>query len=216
MSAMTNARAAMLDRIRSGLAGDERVERTADYDNIPRIYIRDGQLDEDARLHLFLERLRDYDTHVVQTTGASLPRTIATVLRKHREKNVIAADGLPAEMLPQDFVFIPERAASLDDLNACDGIVTTCSVAIAFTGSIVLTHGLGEGARRLSLVPDRHLCIVRAEQVVETVPEAFSRLAECATQPITFISGPSATADIEMTRIRGVHGPRFLDVVLVR
>jgi L-lactate dehydrogenase complex protein LldG len=80
----------------------------------------------------------------------------------------------------------------------------------------VLTHGPGEGARRLTLVPDRHLCILRAEQVVETVPDAFDRLAPYATHPLTFISGPSATADIEMTRIRGVHGPRFLDVVLVR
>lgn len=213
---MTNARAAMLDRIQSGLAGDERVERIADYDGIPRTYIRDGQLDEKARLHLLLERLRDYDTHVVETSAASLPETIATVLRDHREKNVIVGDGLPTEMLPRDFAFIPEHAASLDDLNSCDGIVTTCTVAIAFTGSIVLTHGPGEGARRLSLVPDRHLCIVRAEQVVATVPEAFTRLAARATHPLTFISGPSATADIEMTRIRGVHGPRFLDVVLVR
>ncbi|HEY1501665.1 MAG TPA: LUD domain-containing protein [Acidobacteriaceae bacterium] len=213
---MTDARAAMLDRIRAGLAGDERVERTADYAGIPRTYVRDGMLDDEARLQLLLERLRDYDTHVVETGAASLPRTIASVLGEHREKKVIAADGLPADMLPRDFAFIPERAASLDDLNNCDGIVTTCSVAIAFTGSIVLTHGPGEGARRLSLVPDRHLCIVRAEQVVETVPEAFSRLGARATHPITLISGPSATADIEMTRIRGVHGPRFLDVVLVR
>jgi len=101
-------------------------------------------------------------------------------------------------------------------LNACDGIITTCTVAIAFTGTIVLTHGPGEGARRLTLVPDRHLCVVRAEQVVETVPEAFERIGAPAGRPVTFISGPSATADIEMTRIRGVHGPRFLDVVLVR
>jgi L-lactate dehydrogenase complex protein LldG len=206
----------MLNRIRSAIGGDERTVATEDYAGIPRTYVREGTLEGEAKLDLFLERLRDYDTRVTQTSAASLPRTIASVLLEHREKNVIAADGLPADMLPQDFAFVPERAATLDDLNACDGIVTTCTVAIAFTGSIVLTHGPGEGARRLSLVPDRHLCVVRAEQVVETVPQALRGLAVHATRPITFISGPSATADIEMTRIRGVHGPRFLDVVLVR
>jgi L-lactate dehydrogenase complex protein LldG len=216
MPAMTDARTAMLNRIRSAVADDERIDAAADYAGIPRTYIREGMLDPESRLHLLLERLRDYDTHVVETSAASLPQTIASVLREHQQKKVIAADGLPEQMLPRDFGFIPERNASLDDLNTCDGIVTICSVAIAFTGSIVLTHGPGEGARRLSLLPDRHLCIVRAEQVVETVPEAFDRLAGLATHPLTFISGPSATADIEMTRIRGVHGPRFLDVVLVR
>lgn len=211
---MTDARMAMLERIRAGV-GSEQADVAADYAAIPRTYVRAGSLNGEERLHLFLERLRDYDTHVVESSAVSLPRTIASVLREHGQKKVIAADGLPNEILPDDFDFIAERNASLDDLNSCDGIVTTCSVAIAFTGSIVLAHGPGEGARRLTLVPDRHLCIVRAEQVVETVPEAFGRLASVATHPLTLISGPSATADIEMTRIRGVHGPRFLDVVLV-
>ena len=122
----------------------------------------------------------------------------------------------PQNFLPDGFAFQPESDASVDDLNHCDGIVTLCTVAIASTGTIVLTHGPGEGARRLTLLPDRHLCIVRADHIVETMPEAFDRLAPFATHPLTFISGPSATADIEMTRIRGVHGPRFLDVALVR
>jgi len=213
---VADARATILEGIRSGLRDVDPSVAAADYAAIPRTYIRAGQLDLDARLHLLKERLRDYDTNVVDTDAASLPSTIHEVLTSHQQKNVIAADGLPQEILPSDFPFISERNASADTLNACDGIVTVCSVAIAFTGTIVLTHGAGEGARRLTLVPDRHLCIVRAEQVVETVPEAIDRLASFATHPLTFISGPSATADIEMTRIRGVHGPRFLDVVLVR
>jgi L-lactate dehydrogenase complex protein LldG len=215
---MPDARAAVLDRIRGALSDDSGAtsDRSADYVTIPRTYIRAGQLDPEARLHLFLDRLRDYDTHVVETTAASLPQTIAAVFNEHNQQKVIAADGLPPEILPRNVAFIPERAASLDELNTCDGVVTVCAAAIAFTGSIVLTHGPGEGARRLTLVPDRHLCVVRAEQVVETVPEAIDRLSPNATRPLTFISGPSATADIEMTRIRGVHGPRFLDVVLVR
>lgn len=211
---MTDARAAILDRVRSAVGSPP--DPASEYAGLPRGYVRAGHLDADARLRLFEERLKDYDTHVVEADAASLPQIIGAILREHNQKKVIAADGLPPEILPADFAFIPERAAGLDDLNSCDGIVTLCAVAVAFTGSIVLTHGPGEGARRLTLLPDRHLCIVRAEQIVETVPEAINRLAPFATHPLTFISGPSATADIEMTRIRGVHGPRFLDVVLVR
>ena len=211
---MADARSAILDRIRSAIGAS--ADPAAGCATIPRGYLRQGSLDANGRLRLFEERLKDYDTHVVETDAASLPRTILSVLQEHRQKKVIAADGLPVEILPAEFAFIRERAASLDDLNSCDGIVTLCAAAIAFTGSIVLRHGPGEGARRLTLVPDRHLCVVRAEQIVETVPEAIHRLAAFTTHPLTFISGPSATADIEMTRIRGVHGPRFLDVVLVR
>lgn len=237
---MAEARAAILDRIRAGLGGldgraglgglgglegleglDGRADGSArqaagEYAAIPRSYVRSGKLNLEERIALFLDRLRDYDARVVETTAASLPETIAAILAEHGQKKVIAADGLSLEVLPPGSGFIPEREAGIDDLNDCDGIITTCTVAIAFTGTIVLTHGPGEGARRLTLLPDRHLCIVRAEQVVETVPEAFERLAPFATHPLTFISGPSATADIEMTRIRGVHGPRFMDAVLVR
>jgi L-lactate dehydrogenase complex protein LldG len=214
---MPDAREAILGRIQSGLAGSRASSAAvAESVTIPRTYIRTGKLDPKARMALFLDRLRDYDAHVVETTAASLPRTIAAILAEHRQKKVIIADGLPSEILPPGFRFLPEREAGMEELNECDGIITTCTVAIAFTGTIVLTHGPGEGARRLTLLPDRHLCIVRAEQVVETVPEAFDWLTPFATRPLTFISGPSATADIEMTRIRGVHGPRFMDAVLVR
>ncbi len=211
---MTDARPAILDRIRSAVGNQP--DPASEYAALPRTYIRAGHLDAQGRLRLFEERLKDYDTHVVEADATSLPQIIGTILRERNQKKVIAADGLPSEILPADFAFIPERAAGLEDLNSCDGVVTRCAVAIAFTGSIVLTHGPGEGARRLTLLPDRHLCIVRAEQIVETVPEAIDRLVPFATHPLTFISGPSATADIEMTRIRGVHGPRFLDVALVR
>lgn len=213
---MPDAREVVLGRVRGIVGSGARAERSADYAAIPREYVRAGKMDAEERLQLFAERLRDYDAQVVETDGVSLSGTIAEILRGHGQKKVIAAEGLPEEMLPGGFDFVPERAADESDLNHCDGIVTVCTVAIALTGSIVLTHGSGEGARRLTLLPDRHLCVVRAEQVVETVPEAMERLEGLATRPLTFISGPSATADIEMTRIRGVHGPRFLDVALVR
>jgi L-lactate dehydrogenase complex protein LldG len=99
-------------------------------------------------------------------------------------------------------------------LNAVDGVVTAATVGVAVSGSIVLQHGPAEGRRVLTLLPDYHLCVVEAAQVVETLPEAFARLDPI--RPVTFISGPSATADIEMTRIKGVHGPRFLDVLLIQ
>jgi len=213
---MPDAREAVLSRIRSALADTSQADPAAGYAAIPRTYIRDGGLGPDGRIHQFKERLRDYDTNVVECSAAGVAQTIAETLRGHGQKKVIVAGGLSPEILPEGFAFIPEQEARVDDLNHCDGIVTVCTVAIAFTGTIVLAHGPGEGARRLTLLPDRHLCVVRADQIVETVPEAFQRLAPFATHPLTFISGPSATADIEMTRIRGVHGPRFLDVVLVR
>ena len=212
---MTDARQAILSRIRNAI-GPASGNTQPDHHAIQRTYIRAGSLDLDSRLRLFIERLRDYDANVVETSEASLSAALAAILRANGQRKVISADGLPPELLPPDFRFLPERDADRADLNDCDGILTRCTVAIAATGSIVLTHGPGEGARRLTLLPDRQLCIVRAEEVVETVPEAFDRLAPFSTMPITFISGPSATADIEMTRIRGVHGPRFLDVALVR
>lgn len=225
---MTDSREVMLQRIRSAIAaGDTRgVEASgelatqqdvrSDYAAIPRAYKRIGQLDLEGRLRLFAERLHDYDADVSVTSPGSILETVAAILAKNGQSNVVIADGLPDGILPAGLPFRAEREASIHDLDTCDGILTTCTVAIATTGTIVLRHGPGEGARKLTLIPDRHLCIVRADQVVETVPEAFDRLAAYSTSPITFISGPSATADIEMTRIRGVHGPRFLDVVLVR
>ena len=225
---MPDSRAIMLQRIRTAIAAGNAGSATtpaalptdedarAEFASIPRTYIRAGQLDLESRLHLFAERLHDYDAIVTPSSADSLPQTVAAILEKNGQNNIIVADGLPGGWLPAGIKFLSEREASLRDLDTCDGIITACTVAIATTGTIVLHHGPGEGARRLTLIPDRHLCIVRADQLVETVPEAFDRLAPYATSPITFISGPSATADIEMTRIRGVHGPRFLDVLLVR
>jgi L-lactate dehydrogenase complex protein LldG len=101
-----------------------------------------------------------------------------------------------------------------DQLDASDGVVTTCALAIAQTGTIVLDGGPGMGRRALTLLPDYHLCVVGADQLVGSVPEAIRVLAKRPTRPLTFISGPSATVDIEMTRVRGVHGPRRFEVIV--
>ena len=114
-----------------------------------------------------------------------------------------------------DFEVTEADLLSNVELDRFDGLISGCTVAIALTGTIVLQNAPAQGPRKLSLIPDYHLCVVFADQIVETVPEAFDRLAATATLPTTFISGPSATADIEMTRIKGVHGPRFLEVLIV-
>ena len=117
--------------------------------------------------------------------------------------------------LPAGIEFVPDEDLSFDFLDRSEGVLTGCSFAIASTGTIVLGHAAGEGRRALTLIPDYHLCVVHAGQVVQTVPQAIRGAAERRPSLLTTISGPSATADIEMTRIRGVHGPRTLDVVLV-
>lgn len=189
---------------------------------IERQYRQAGSLSPEERLALFTERLREYDARVTRVDPSLLSEAIAHVITEsgaqaqtEQRPGWVVADGFPAGWLRDPDSLRWAAQASTEDLDRCTGIITTCSVGIAITGTIVLQHGPGEGRRLTSLLPDRHLCVIQSSQVVETVPEAFQRLAATATRPITFISGPSATADIEMTRIRGVHGPRQLDVILV-
>ena len=164
---------------------------------------------------MFEERLVEYDAHVHSVGEAGLSQTISAIIGKRRIKRTAIPVGLPKSWLPVDLEFSEGDQFSNLELNQFDGVLTACTVAIALTGTIVLQNTAGQGPRRLSLIPDFHLCVVFADQIVETVSEAFDRLASSQTLPTTFVSGPSATADIEMTRIKGVHGPRFLDVLIV-
>ncbi|MFD0891788.1 lactate utilization protein C, partial [Streptosporangium algeriense] len=125
----------------------------------------------------------------------------------------VVPDGLPAEWVPQGAV-TDDPALSDAELEAAGGVVTGCAVAIAETGTIVLDTGPGQGRRALTLLPDYHLCVVRAEQIVAGVPQALAVLDPA--RPLTWISGPSATSDIELNRVEGVHGPRTLEVVIAR
>lgn len=192
------------------------------HDQLHRDYRRSGSLDQHDRLQLFAQRLREYDAAVTFAEPADVPAAIDRAIAAHAphsqsstQSSWVVAHGFPTDWLSSPDSFLWEPQATVDALNQCSGVITTCAAAIALSGTIVLQHGPGEGRRQTSLLPDRHLCLVRSSQVVETVPEAFDRLASAATRPLTFISGPSATADIEMTRIRGVHGPRHLDVFIV-
>lgn len=180
---------------------------------IPRGYDRDGTQDAVEALALFQERLRDYDARVFRVRRDEIAATAAEILLAGNRRRIVVPDGLPMAWRADGPEWIPDHALSVDALNAVDGVMTGATLGVAVSGSIVLQHGPAEGRRVLTLLPDYHLCVIEAAHVVETLPQAFARLD--AARPTTFFSGPSATADIEMTRIKGVHGPRFLDVLLV-
>ena len=162
-----------------------------------------------------IERLREYDAEVVETTPDRLPETIAAQVAASGRHRFVAPPGLPAEWIAEGVEWAVDRGLSTAEIEEAEGVVTAASCGVVDSGTIVLHHSDREGRRVLSLLPDWHLCVLRTSQVVETLPEYIARFPQ-APALATYISGPSATADIEMTRIKGVHGPRFLHVVLVR
>jgi L-lactate dehydrogenase complex protein LldG len=207
---VSDARQQILNRIRRATSGGS----AAAYSDLPRNYIRRGSLDEAARLSLMVERLQEYDADVVECTPDDLAACITDRLQASGKHTFVAPPGLPVEWLAADFDWKIDHGLTHAEIEACDGVVTACFAGVADSGTIVLHHSASEGRRILTLLPDWHLCVVRTSQIVETLPEYFAR---CPKPPAlaTYISGPSATADIEMTRIKGVHGPRFLHVILV-
>jgi len=179
----------------------------------PREIRREYRATTSDGLDAFLERLAHYDARAIQTTAGDLEATVCDTLTRRGARDVITPDGVPSGWLTTVNPLIDTPPLDNEALDGADGVVTTCALAIAQTGTIVLDGGPGMGRRALTLLPDYHLCVVRAEQIVPSVPEALARLDP--TRPLTFISGPSATVDIEMVRVKGVHGPRTLDVILV-
>ena len=215
MIANPASKAEILRRIRAANhAAPAEPEARSAWETLPRNYKQAGDLQPDTLLQLFEDRLRDYDATVTRTSRQDLANAIAFQLNARSKNRIVVPPGTQPEWLPQGFTFIVDEAFTPTQLDAFDGVLTTATLAIAETGTVVL-QAPGQGRRALSLVPDYHLCIVSAEDIVETVPQAFHRLQDTAALATTFISGPSATADIEMTRIKGVHGPRVLDVLLI-
>ena len=210
------ARAEVLRRIcaAKGGASDEAGVRAA-WAGVERGYRRTASLDRRGIIGLLEDRLRDYDAHVVWVSRGEVAEAAGKMLAERGKRRIVVPVGTAAEWLPTGFEFVVDEGLSAVELDGFDGVMTGSTVAIAETGSVVLQDVAGQGRRVATLVPDYHLCVVRVEDVVETVPEAMERLAATAELPTTFFSGPSATADIEMTRIKGVHGPRFLDVIVV-
>lgn len=217
MTAPANSRQRILDCIRTATqsVASEPGEIPGAYADLPRSYVRHGSLSTEARLELMIERLREYDTEVVETTPQELASAIAAQLAASGKHTFVAPPGLPADWYAAGFNWKIDRSLTSAEIEQVEGVVTASFCGVADSGTIVLHHSATEGRRVITLLPDWHLCILRASQVVETLPEYFDR---CPQPPslATCISGPSATADIEMTRIKGVHGPRFLHVILVR
>ena len=211
---MSGAKEEVLRRVRAAL-GRSQTSPVSEYELIERKYIAAGILDLPSRVTLFVDRLHDYGAVVHRCGANSIPGTIRQAMESRRNRGLIVPPGVPAVWLPEDFAFVPDDGLTYQVLDRSEGVLTGCAVAIAATGTIVLCHSATEGRRALSLVPDYHLCVVYEDQVVETVPEGMRKLRPYQSDAITTISGPSATSDIEMTRVKGVHGPRVLDVVLV-
>jgi L-lactate dehydrogenase complex protein LldG len=210
-----SARAEVLRRIhkaKGGIASAEAVR--AGWNAIERRYRREATRSREVVLELLEDRLRDYDARVVRAGYSEVAVVAARMLGERRVRRMVAPAGLAAEWLPGGVEFVVDQGLAAAELDAVDGVMTGATLAIAETGTVVLQNVAGQGRRAVTLVPDYHLCVVRMEDVVETVPEAMERLQATTGLATTFVSGPSATADIEMTRIKGVHGPRFLDVIL--
>jgi L-lactate dehydrogenase complex protein LldG len=179
---------------------------------VPREYRRHGTLSTAERTALFCERVGDYraDVHVVEPDGVA-----EQVARLCEGRRLGVPAGLPPEWRPSAAVV--DEGLSPRELDGLDGALTGCTVAMAETGTIVLSGGPTEGRRALTLVPDLHVCVVLESQIVELVPEALAVIVAGGRQrrPLTFVSGPSATSDIELSRVEGVHGPRQLVVLVV-
>ncbi|WP_306366137.1 lactate utilization protein C [Nocardiopsis sp. CC223A] len=208
-----SARETILARVRAALADvpdDEPVHRPRE-----RTYLDSHAVG--PTLEVLQDRLVDYRALVRRVPADRIGAEVAAALARRGARRVVVPPGLPGEWTAQ--VGVEPRTDSREaplavhELDAADGVVTACAVAIAETGTIVLDGGPDQGRRAISLVPDYHLCVVRADQVVDGVPQAVRLLDP--SRPLTWISGPSATSDIELNRVEGVHGPRTLEVLLV-
>jgi L-lactate dehydrogenase complex protein LldG len=211
---LSEAREEILARIRRAL-GHSPAVTPKEHFSIAREYVQRGSLDPEGKLDLFIDRLHDYGAQVYRCTEYEIRDTIEGVLRARQKSGLLISPDIPREWLSYPENFTLDDGLSYEEIDRSEGVLTGCALAIAVTGTILLRHSAQEGRRALTLIPDYHLCVIGVWQVVEMVPEAIRAAAEYGNFPLTTISGPSATSDIEMTRIKGVHGPRTLDVILV-
>jgi iron-sulfur cluster protein len=205
-----DARAAILGRIRSAL-GDR-----PHNPEVQRDYRRTNTAAHVDTVELFAERAGEYKATVVRAAVGDLQRVLGELAQSAGARRLAVPPDLPREWRPRGFELVEDHGLGPRDLDALDGALTGCALAIAETGTVVLDGGAGQGRRALTLVPDYHLCVVAAESVVGLVPEAVEGLEAAVREgrPLTFISGPSATSDIELSRVEGVHGPRTLHIVI--
>jgi len=209
---MSDARAEVLQRIRGALGGGAPVPE------VPRAYRGAGEPAPSGGdvVELFCERCADYRATVRRVSAAELPAAVAAACAERGARRLVTPPGGPVAVDGLELV-ADEPPLGPRELDGFDGVLTGCALAIAETGTIVLDSGARSGRRAITLVPDYHVCVVEAERVVAAIPDAVAQLAAAAAEgrPVTFVSGPSATSDIELDRVEGVHGPRTLDVLVV-
>jgi L-lactate dehydrogenase complex protein LldG len=207
---MTSAREAILNRIRAGQDG-------APVD-IPRQYQQRGERNLEECIQLFSSRLVDYGCEILRTRGGDLTQHLNEICQEHRVVEIGVPPLLRSAWRPTTVRVVEDRNLEATTLQNLSGALTGCTLAVAETGSIFLAGGDEDGRRALTLLPDLHVCVVEEHRIVETLPEGIRAMAEHVLdrqRPVTIISGPSATSDIELTRVEGVHGPRRLVVLIV-
>ena len=212
-----SAKEAILNKIRVALA--DVPEADPDIDT-PVTWTYGKALPTEDIIEDFVVKVEDYGATVVRVPEADLSAAVSTAIRQLGTERLVVPEGIPAawtEPLADIDLCSDEGPLSHAELNAIDSVISTCAVAMADSGTIALDHSTGQGRRALTLLPDRHLCIVRADQIVSDVPEGIAALEPALRDglPITWLSGGSATSDIELSRVEGVHGPRTLYVIVV-
>jgi L-lactate dehydrogenase complex protein LldG len=216
---MASARETILWRIRRSTRDVPETERPEDVP-VERGYRHEDDASREEIIERFAENVAEYEATVRRVSSDELPAVIEETLARRGVKRLVVPPHLSKEWVPEGLELLRDAARPRltdEELDASDGVLTGCALGIAQTGTVVLDSGRAQGRRALTLLPDYHLCVVREDQIVGLVPEAFARLEETVKtegRSITFISGPSATSDIELDRVEGVHGPRTLEVLI--
>ena len=210
---MSAARDTVLARVRGALAGSDGAAVAPE----PPDYRRSTGEPQERLVERFAERVGEYRATVRRAAPDALGETLAALCQEAGARRLGVPEGLPEDWRPAGVELVPDAGLAVDELDGLDGALSGCALGIAETGTIVLDSGPLSGRRALTLVPDYHLCVVEEETVVGLVPEAVERLEPAVREgrPLTFVSGPSATSDIELNRVEGVHGPRTLHVVIL-
>jgi len=204
------ARDEILARVRDAV-------RPTDTGSDPAAYRRVGMRPPEELADLFAERVSAYRATVLHTPKGDVRAAVESACLESRARRLGVPVDLPVQWRPRTLEVVVDDALDIPELDGLDGVLTGCELAVAETGTIVLAGGARSGRRALTLVPDLHICVVEADQIVELVPEAIARLGSVTRdtgRPLTLVSGPSATSDIELDRVEGVHGPRRLVVVI--
>ena len=216
---MATAKETILWRARRATRDVPEGERPEDVP-VERGYRKEDDAPRDEIVDRFAENVAEYEATVHRVAEADLPGRIGEILEKRGLGTLVVPPLLPGAWVPEGIEVLRDASPRLtnEELDGADGVLTGCALGISQTGTIVLDAGPAQGRRALTLLPDYHLCVVREDQIVGLVPEAFARLEETVRdegRAVTFISGPSATSDIELNRVEGVHGPRALEVLIV-